>query len=281
MSKRNIPFGYRYKDGIIIIDKTESKILKQIFIDYLNGKSLQKISNELNDKGIEYMTKTFGWNKSRIMRIIDDKRYLGNNNYPPLLDNETYKSAQIKKRSKNKLKNLDRESDIFKLNVPILCYKCEHKMFRRHDSRLSCNERWICENENCRSYMEITDDELFKQITKCLNNLVMHPEIIIDNEQGNYETNSEIIKAENEIKRISNSPNVDMKELIKKMAECVSLKYKNLPSEGNSARRLRAELNKSSYLDEFSANLTNNIVKSILLKEDKTIQLILKNNQII
>ena len=77
MKKRNIPFGYQYQNGVITAHPQEVTVLNRIFSEYQNGCSLLEIANRLNDENIEYQTGVTGWNKSRIMRLIEDVRYSG------------------------------------------------------------------------------------------------------------------------------------------------------------------------------------------------------------
>lgn len=66
MKIRNIPYGYQYKNGSIAIQEKETETVKRIFTEYLNGLSLLKIAENLNNEQIEYMPGVCGWNKSRI-----------------------------------------------------------------------------------------------------------------------------------------------------------------------------------------------------------------------
>ena len=77
MKIRAIPFGYKYDVGQIVVDETAACVVKEIFKQYINGNSLLNISSLLNNMNIEYRPGVVGWNKARIKRIIEDKRYLG------------------------------------------------------------------------------------------------------------------------------------------------------------------------------------------------------------
>lgn len=55
MKIRNIPYGYQYKNGSIAIHEKETETVKRIFTEYLNGLSLLKIAEQLNNEQIEYM----------------------------------------------------------------------------------------------------------------------------------------------------------------------------------------------------------------------------------
>lgn len=90
MKIRNLPYGYQYENGVITINQKETETVKEIFNEYLNGKSLLKIAERLNAEHIEYMPGVYGWNKSRIKRLIEDERYLGVKGYPPIIDEDMH-----------------------------------------------------------------------------------------------------------------------------------------------------------------------------------------------
>jgi len=107
MKNRNILYGYCYKDGIITVHEGEAKIVKGVCKDYLDGKSLLDIANGLNERQIEYMPGVMGWNKARIMRMLEDIRYIGDERYPPIIEQETYDAIRKLKDSKNGQKAID------------------------------------------------------------------------------------------------------------------------------------------------------------------------------
>ena len=94
MKQRKTPFGYIIKNGIVTVDKTEADIVREIAKQYLGGSSLKTIAGGLTLRTIEYMPGKSDWNKSRIRRMIDDTRYIGNNGYPPILTEQEYSAMQ-------------------------------------------------------------------------------------------------------------------------------------------------------------------------------------------
>ena len=160
MKNRTLPYGYCCKDGVIVTEPRESKVLKRIFAAYLDGSSMLTIAEQLNREKIEYRDGVTGWNKGRLKHLIDNTKYLGTEVYPPIIDQETYEKIQKTKHGRNTQRNTDKAQDIFKLTVPVRCPSCGDRMRRRHDSRCKCQERWTCENTACRLRIEIPDAEL-------------------------------------------------------------------------------------------------------------------------
>ena len=74
MKNRRFPYGYEMRDGEIVICQTEAEIVRTIFRDYVDGKGLKDIAEKLTALKVEYLPGESNWNKSRIKRMIEDKR---------------------------------------------------------------------------------------------------------------------------------------------------------------------------------------------------------------
>ena len=279
MKIRNIPYGYQYKNGSIAIHEKETETVKRIFTEYLNGLSLLKIAEQLNNEQIEYMPGVCGWNKSKIKRIIEDERYLGTNGYPPIIDEDTHKTLIQIKSEKNTQKGTDRKADIFNLGVPILCPKCGSKMCRRHDSNRKCPDWWLCQNNNCKKTIGISDNDLIYGITECLNTIISNPDIIESVTAVDKESSLDVRRLENEIIRMLDSHGFDKSSLRKKMLECVSVKYRNIDSRKYISEKLKADFANASPLINFSMDLFNRTVKTITFSTDDAVSIILINDQ--
>ena len=72
----NIPYGYDYIDGKLILNNDESRIVKKIYSLYIQGKSMGEIVKILNKGGIA--TKKGGvWAKKTISTILKNPVYCG------------------------------------------------------------------------------------------------------------------------------------------------------------------------------------------------------------
>lgn len=278
MTKRNILYGYQYNNGIIEINPSEEKIIKRIVKAYLNGMSLLKIANMLNADGVEYMPKICGWNKARLMRLLDDERYLGNNIYPTIIDSDTHEQIIAIKSDKYTKKNTDLNSDIFKLDVPVICPSCGCEMIRRHDGRLKYQQKWFCKNKDCKEIVGMNDTDLLSKITVLLNITILNPKLIKE-QSSKEEISLDAMRLENEIGRTLEGNQFDKDELRKKMIACVSAKYKAIGSMTHKTKRLRADFEQSSPLNNFSADLFGRTVKSIVFEPNQVVSIILLNGQ--
>ncbi len=282
MKKRNILFGYQYQDGVITTNPQEVAVIKRIFSEYQNSMSLLDIANHLNAEEVEYQPGVIGWNKSRIMRLIEDERYAGKDNFPAIIDEETRQAMLEIKAGKNTQNGTDRNSAIFHLDVPVICPVCGHEMNRRHDSRFKkCQQRWICSNADCRTAIHKPDGTLLDDITVLLNQVIVNPEMVQVPVEPAHKPSVQVRKIENEIARTLDTLDYDKDTLRQKMLECVSLKYADIDSASYTAHRLKATLANTEPLSAFSMPLFKRAVQSIHLDKNGTVAITLINNQTI
>lgn len=276
MKQRKTPFGYIIKNGIVTVDKTEADIVREIAKQYLGGSSLKTIAGGLTLRTIEYMPGKSDWNKSRIRRMIDDTRYIGNNGYPPILIEQEYSAMQAFKSQKNTQKNIDHSDNIFKLNAPVVCANCGGRMQRRIDNRRKTITRWRC--TECKTSVNISDEDMLGGITELLNEVIADPESI-QIPKSDYEESQEIKRLNAEISKELNTVGFDKEAIKQKMLTCVSEKYMSLGTEEVTAQSLKDIFKDTPPLTAYDSDLTDQAVSGIQLKENGTISLVLINGQ--
>ncbi len=70
------PYGYFYEDGMLKIDKDEAEVVKDIYLLYRRGMSMQKISDKLNSSNIA-AKKGGKWNRQSVCKILHNPLYAG------------------------------------------------------------------------------------------------------------------------------------------------------------------------------------------------------------
>ena len=94
LKNRSIPFGYCIINGKYALNVTEAEAVKQIFSDYTGGKSLNTIASAMQ---IPYNSCKAAWNKNMVCRVLENKKYIGENGYPKIVSKEDFERAvQIK-----------------------------------------------------------------------------------------------------------------------------------------------------------------------------------------
>ena len=148
---------------------------------------------------------------------------------------------------------------------------------RGNDSRCKIQQRWICENKDCRLLIEVADSDLLETVSDILAGIT--PESIRVTEPCKNEPSIEVRQINNDISRMLGAPQIDKDALRKKMMECISQKYKDLDEEAHTARKLQADFDRADS-EDYKKTL-NRTVSEIILYTDLTVGIILLNGQLI
>jgi site-specific DNA recombinase len=96
----NIPYGYDYRDGDLIINKRESKIVAEIFDQYEQGRSMAQIAQDLNEKHIPTkMNRT--WGRQTISNILKNPTYYGTFHWEKYEHDKVFPAIIKEKQFKN------------------------------------------------------------------------------------------------------------------------------------------------------------------------------------
>lgn len=100
-------YGYTIRDGKLEVQEKEAENIKKIFKNYLAGNALIK-SAEL--AGIKK-------NSSSVKRLLTNKKYLGNDIYPKIIDGESFEKAgqMLKKRAVTMGRVWEKEEETIKV----------------------------------------------------------------------------------------------------------------------------------------------------------------------
>ena len=279
MKNRNIPFGYRFEDGKIVVNPDEQNTLQRICSEYLDGRSFLQIANGLESDKVEFAPGVITWNKARIMRIVDDDRYLGNATYPQVIDETTIENLRSRKASRNTQTSTDRQSGIYLLKVPVVCQACGKPMRRLQDTRCKCTQKWVC--NQCHIQIKKEDTELMEDIADLLNGLIHNPAIIRPVLPSQAEPSVEQRRLDNEIARTLERYDFDKDALREKLYQRTAIGYQQIGNEAYFEYKLKNTLEQHDILDGFDSELTNKIVKLIRIAESGSVSIILSNDQVI
>ena len=110
----HIPFGYRIENGKAVIDEVTAEQVRNLFRNYLSGMTLVSAASEA---GIETYHAT-------VSKMLANRRYLGDDFYPQIIEEETYRATQQERRKR--AKKLGR--DHFVSETPIFEVPTEFEM---------------------------------------------------------------------------------------------------------------------------------------------------------
>lgn len=150
-------------------------------------------------------------------------------------------------------------------------------MLRRHDSRYKVQQRWLCENEECRTLIKIADSDLLEAVNSIFTEI--KPEFINQTDTIKSEPSMAVRLVNNEIAQLFDTAEIDKDTLRKKLLEGVSKRYDDIDNAPYITRKLQAEL-AGEHTTE-SIQRINKTVSEIILYTDLTVGIILLNGQFI
>ena len=280
MKNRRFPYGYEMRNGIIQINEKEATVLINIFEQYINGSNLKEIANSLTISKIEYLPDECNWNKSRIKRMIEDKRYIGDEKYPQIINEKIFEKANTIKQTRRTTKNYVVTAE----NKPVVylayCAECGSPLYHMTDNRYAEKESWYCKSEECKFTIKMTIDELQNRITDLLNEVIASQDLI---EYSEYDTETpiETMRLENEIERKLEQLDFNKDELQNLILECAAKKYSENKSARHITDRLKADFEKSSPLSMFSMELFEKTISAVYIDKRGSVSIMLKNGNII
>ena len=274
MRNRNIPFGYRYQNGVLAIHPQESQNVQAVFAAYLSGEPLSKIAAHLTAKLVEYLPGCWHWDKARVKRLLDNAKYIGNGEYPPIIKEKDFQMAHQKKESANTNRQpVDEDVKLFKGMTH--CHHCGNAMVRRMDSRMEHPVTWKC--PQCDYFLSLPDEGFKHRIFLLQQRLVDNPLLAEKEEDEIPVVSMEARRLTNEIFRKLDSGNFSEEELVDLALQCAAENYEAITSARHITDRLTATLLHAGSLSAFDRELFQRTVSEIHLTRKGEILLKLQN----
>ena len=209
-----VPYGYRWKDGEILVDPAQAEIVKRIFRELLSGKGTEAIAKELNQEQVP--TKKGGrWTSTSIRDIIRNEKYTGDcifqktytdsnfnrhkndghldqyyvpDHHEAIISHEDFEAAAalIEQRASEKglKKRNAKYQQRYAFSSRIICGECGNTFRRRiHSSTYAKYAAWVCnthlEDTSRCSMLYIRDDDLKLTFTTMINKLVYCHKLVL------------------------------------------------------------------------------------------------------
>ena len=265
---RYIPYGYTMRNGRTVISNEEAKVIREIFKAYLDGASLKAIAEELTGRQIPYTQKTTTWDKARIARIIDNAKYVGMEEYDPIIDEDIYEAAVSLKVSRQR-NTCEKENDAIELLRDFVrCDCCGQPMKRRISTKHRIRESWNCTNDECGLRVRISDAQLVETLTVLINRIILNTHLLQPKPRKRYEPDAQVTKIGNEIalELENDEPNEDY--IIAKTIEMASLMYEQSNTRLNLTVSIARKLAQTMVTqDEFNRDYFTALASYITLGE--------------
>ena len=275
--QRRIPFGYRMEQGALGCDLAESETVRRIFSMYLAGDSMKQIAEIMTDQGVPYHKDKPCWNKNMVKRILENRKYLGDGEYPGIISDENFLAAQRLRASKNLYAPCPARIVPFK--DKLVCGVCGASMMRLSVGNGAA--RWKCRNPDCQCAVRFADTVLYDRVDDCFRLIAQAPELLADCDTSTPSISSDIMRLENELVSAFNR-GTESAEYMKVLIFAVAAeKYKQLPDHAsqNKMRSLREKVTAQELTEQLKQELMDNVVQAIRIGPGTTVTMQLINGR--
>ena len=274
MRNRSIPFGYYYQNGVLAVHPKEGQTVQAVFMSYLSGEPLSKIAAHLTAKLVEYLPGRWQWDKARVKRLLDNDKYIGNGEFPPIIKGKDFRMAhQMKENANTNRQPVDEDVKLFKGLT--YCHHCGGIMVRRMDSRMEHPVTWKC--PQCGYFLPLPDEDFKQRVFLLQKKLVDKPLLAEKEEEAIPVTSMEARRLTNEIFRKLDSGSFSEEELVNLALQCAAKNYEAISSARHITERLTATLLHAGPLSAFDRTLFEKTVSEIHLARKGEILLKLQN----
>ena len=233
MELRRIFYGYRKDQFDYYIVQEEALVVNKIFRDYLAGHTLLEIAKELTAKEISYYKDKTQWTKNMVCRIIENEHYCGDEEYPRIVDRETFDKAVKQKAEKGGVREKDTE-EVAYLKSTTVCETCGKHFTRK--SKYKVRERWLCSG-GCPATTQYLDDPLLFSRIKTVMSAVRNQTylIMLPKRESTYVPSKDVRLKERQIKYLITQPNPMFHPIMKLIYETVTDKFSEMELDPSAA----------------------------------------------
>ena len=279
MGKKVTVYGYQFKDGILQADKEQSRFVQEIFNVYNSGIPVSRLKDHI--EGLEI-------NRVKLNDMLSDKRYMGDENFPKIIEPELFEAVQQMKKERRKAIGKEQSyiynKENFLLGDKMKCGECgsEYHCYKHGDKQIwDCSKRIVKGRVHCRN-QRIQEDqikELFMQaVTKMKNDLEKIRKITIHKTKRNIRLQA----VEHEIELLKNDSDHNIDELLKLIYKRAFLQYEDADDGRAVYYTQKIEDLIQQYKEQpeektFDKDLFDAIIEAITIYKDGRVVFTLKN----
>lgn len=286
MGLRTILYGYRKEQFEYFIVPEEAEIVKLIFKDYLAGKTLLEIATSLTSMHIVYYQDKTTWSKQAIRRILENNHYLGDDDYPQIVDKQSFYKANEMRLSRGGEREKDTD-EISYLKKHTVC-DCCGKNFSRKSHYKKNRERWICLG-GCKATKEYLDDTvIFSKINAIIKEVKQNPCLLFlepfEEASGECTLTREYLRKERDVRNLMNDVNSSLQAVKKLLFDLQTEKFSKLVPVLSKEYTDELIMHVSEYplkKDGLDIDFLKETVSKIFVQSDGSIKIRFVNGKVI
>lgn len=289
--QRHMPIGYILVDGKVEIDTKKSEVIKEIFNVYMKGSSIRKIAENLTAKGFPNANNKPSWNHGSIGRILENTKYLGDEIYEQIIDEETFQAVQKQRKLRGKqysrtheINNRKKESIFID---KLICGECGeyYRQYITNGGKHEEEVQWKCNKHSYQKKMKckslILNKEDIEDIFISGTNTLLSRMWMLDRvkKENPPKFNIEIRNLEERVKELEGHGMYSSKELASLIFQRARAYYdiSKVDDYDYNTEKIKEGIRDREKLIEFDEDLFKRIIKKMIIYKDGKIEVILIN----
>lgn len=270
MCIRTVPFGYAVEKGKKVSVADEAAVIIEVYEHYCSGETFKQIADSLTARGVKYLKNDSQWNKNNVARLIDDSRYLGNEEYPQIVPAELYERVRTCREGRS-AKKAELHSDIKLIKDKLVCGQCGKPFSRKN--KWKTREKWIC-SSGCKCSVYLDDITIIRNI----NSVIANPMVctLQGKNISSYTPTSNITRLTNDVNRMLEQTKIEFMTVANSILECASEKFDCCNIEVND-ELTQLILEMFAEATGFNEELIAQTVEQIIIDENGKIKLRVKS----
>ena len=282
MELRTILYGYNKKQFEYFINEDEAVIVRRVFDEYLSGKTLSQIGVGLSNERIPYYKDKTLWSKQLVRRIIENAHYIGDNEYPAIIDESIYEKANELRLEKGGNRQKD-TPEIHYLKYHTRCMQCGNR-YTRYNHYSGKKERWICTN-GCKTPRYLDDMTFFKIIIDLVNSIILNPETItLEHREANlYKPSIKVQRDEKTLNTVISQGDLNFNSSLKAISDLLTEQFECCEMDRSYAVTdvLLEHIKKYDIIESIDIELFKTILSEIRIDKNGSVSLHLVNDAIV
>lgn len=291
MKQRHMPLGYRMAGGKILVVPEQAELVKEVFQAYSEGNSLYQLARRLTEQGALNANHKPVWNHGTVGKILENRRYLGDEFYPVLVEPELFYKVQERRKEKSKeLGRIMQPNSFGKRSMfaeRLVCGICgqPYRRYVEHCGQPGEKIVWKCKhyiNGNkvyCRNVF-LVDSQIIHAFMELLRLLKegrfrLEPEAAT---QG-LPYSREAAELTRKLQALEEEPGYPAKEMVQVIYERARSQYRvaRIRDRDYQTEKLKAVLKEVVLTEEFDNRLFQTIIRRIVIHEDRRFEFDLIN----
>ena len=279
MNRKVMVYGYQFIDGMLQTDEEQSRMVQKIFRVYNSGVPVSRLKDHI--EGLEI-------NRVKLNDMLSDKRYMGDENFPKIIEPELFEAVQQMKKERRKAIGKEQSyiyyKEYFLLGDKMKCGECgnEYHCYKHGDKQIwDCSKRIVKGRVHCRN-QRIQEDQIKELFIQAVTKMKNDPEKIRKITIYKTKRNIRLQAAEHEIELLKNDSDHNIDELLKLIYKRASLQYEDADDGGaayytQKIEDLIQQHKEQSEEKTFDKDLFDAIIEAITIYKDGRVVFTLKN----